>query len=371
MKLSLKFREETAHQNPLLRAKIPVTILGLPFISGVVAGDSPDLSFSLRSNFSAGPSLSLSYHPTLSPPSSAAPTTAAFPPFAVSIKSGVGVFGSPKESPLVFTAKFNLNFMNSPTFSLFIKPQFGNFSLFKEVNSGGDGRARVGGAGLGNGSVTDFGNGVDLGDGSRMGGVLKGLSRETSKGGILSGIFVAARTSMPVAKRAVVNFRWGVDFPDEGEGVKAGFPVLVMNKITLERVEGARKGVDEDEKRRIDEKKIGELELLKGMCGWMRREVEELHKENKEMRLALEGLRLNSGSATRSRGNEREKTGKKAVNAPSQSAEGLSEFERWRSNKNVGGNGRGRGDEFGDKEVNKASSELENELQKAIKAASA
>ncbi|KAK9716228.1 hypothetical protein RND81_06G219500 [Saponaria officinalis] len=373
MKLSLKFREETKHQNPLLRAKIPVSILGLPFLSGIVAGDSSDLSFSLRSNFSAGPSLSLSYHPTLSPPPSAV-SAAAFPPFSVSLKSGIGIFGSPKDSPLVFSANFNPNSLTTPTFSLFIKPQFGNFSLFKSVDSASEGPIRVGGYGLngdvGNGSVSDFGNGVDLGDGSKMGGVLKSLNMETSKGGILSGIFVAARTSMPVAKRALLNFRWGVDFPAENEGLKSGFPVLVMNKISLERIEDVKKSVEDEEKRRIVETKVGDLELLKGMCGWMRKEVEELHKENREMRLALEGLRAKPSPSSRNRGEEREKVGKKAVHSLSQNAEGMSGFERWRSNKNGGGNG-GGGEACGNKEVKSSSSELENELQKAIKAASA
>ncbi|XP_074300033.1 uncharacterized protein LOC141631022 [Silene latifolia] len=371
MKLSLKFREETKHQNPLIRAKIPVSILGLPFLSGIIAGDSSDLSFSLRSNFSTGPSLSLSYHPTLSPQSTI------FPPFSVSLKSGIGVFGSPKDSPLVFSASFNPNSIANPSFSLFIKPQFGNFSLFKSVDSAGCGGIRVDGhglnSGLGNGSVSDFVNGVDLGDGSGKlgnGSVLKGLKMETAKGGILSGIFVAARTSIPVAKRAVVNFRWGVDFPPENVGSKAGFPVLVLNKVSLERVDEGKEEKKRDEEAKA---KAGDLEVLKGMCGWMRREVEDLRKENREMRVALEGLRLKPGSLVKTRGEERGKGGKKVVHSPPPSVEGVSEFDRWRSNKSgsgKGGNGIGVGVGVGE-ECGNGVSELENELQKAIKAAAA
>ncbi|XAR70601.1 hypothetical protein NMG60_11027508 [Bertholletia excelsa] len=82
MKLSLKVQD--GHQDSqsdllhghrshekrplLLRAKVPVTVFGLPFLSSIAAGDPSDLSFSLRTNFPSGPSLKLSY----TPPSSTA-----------------------------------------------------------------------------------------------------------------------------------------------------------------------------------------------------------------------------------------------------------------------------------------------------------
>ncbi|KMT11685.1 hypothetical protein BVRB_5g106220 [Beta vulgaris subsp. vulgaris] len=366
MKLSLKFREETHHHNPLLRAKIPVTILGFPFLTGIVAGDSSDLSFSLRSNFSSGPSLSLSYHPTISPPSNY--------PFSLSLKSGIGLFGSPQNSPLTFTANFNPNSL-TPTFSLFIKPQFGNFSLFKSVSSSSSSPISLNGCPqngeLSSGSVSEFEvmDGPVDGSGGR-GKALewRDLKRNSS---ILSGILVAARTSVPLTKRAVVNFRWGVSFPPESGVLEAKpqFPVLVMNKISLERVDEVRK--EEDKKKRVEEAKAGDVELLKGMCSWMRREVEDLQRENREMKQILEVMRLKV-PASRGRGEERERevVGKKMMPLPS--SEGSSEFERWRSKKG-GGNGKSDVEENGHRESKKSQSrmsEVENELQKAIKAAS-
>ncbi|KNA25876.1 hypothetical protein SOVF_002490 [Spinacia oleracea] len=363
MKLSLKFREETRHQNPLLRAKVPVTVLGFPFLTGIVAGDSSDLSFSLRSNFSSGPSLSLSYHPTLSPPSHY--------PFSLSLKSGIGVFGSPQDSPITFSANFNPNSL-TPTFSLLIKPQLGNFSLFKSVSSDTSGSIKLGGGPrngeLSFGSASDFevrdDGSVDGSGGTGQGKSLvwRDLKRNSS---LLSGILVAARTSMPLTNRAVVNFRWGVSFPSAecGGGVseaKPQFPVLLMNKISLERVDGVKKD-KEDERKKVEEAKAGDFELLKGMCSWMRREVVDLQRENREMKQALEGMRF------KAQGREKEVVGKRMMPLPSTETSG--EFERWRSKK-AGGNGNANANGSGEEKSTSKMSEVENELQKAIKAAS-
>ncbi|KAL2901460.1 Prolyl endopeptidase-like [Bienertia sinuspersici] len=364
MKLSLRFREETRHQNPLLRAKIPVTILGFPFLTGIVAGDASDLSFSLRSNFSSGPSLSLSYHPTLSPPSIC--------PFSISLKSGIGLFGSPHNSPLTFAANFNPSSL-TPTFSLLIKPQFGNFSLFKSVSSSNSGSIKPDAVPqngeLSSGSVSEF----DIRDGLGYGSIerVKGLTWSNLKrdASILSGILVAARTSIPLTKKAVVNFRWGVSFPPES-GVskepKAQFPVLVMNKVSLEKVGEVKK--EESKKNKADEVKAGDVELLKGMCSWMRREVEDLQKENWEMKQTLEGMRLKVPVASKVRCEERERevAGKRVMPLPT-NGDGSSEFDKWRSKKG-GGNGNGNAEES--KKSQSRMSEVENELQKAIKAAS-
>lgn len=43
--------------------------------------------------------------------------------------------------------------------------------------------------------------------------------------------------------------------------------MFVVNKVLLERV---------DEVKKVEEAKTGDLEFLKGMCSWMRREVEDL-----------------------------------------------------------------------------------------------
>lgn len=168
---------------------------------------------------------------------------------------------------------------------------------------------------------------------------------------------------MPLTKRAMVNFRWGVKLPPEsnGNGSKTALPVLVVNKISVERVEEAKKL--EDEKKRVEGSKDGELEVLKGMCSWMRREVEDLQRENREMKHILEGMK-SQAPGSRARRDERESAGKRAL--PSPAFDGSNGFERWRSKKNGGSGGV---EENGSKESKKLS-EVESELQKAIKAAS-
>ncbi|KAK1408749.1 hypothetical protein QVD17_40774 [Tagetes erecta] len=52
MKASIKLRDE---QKPLFRAKIPLNILGLPFQSGIVAGESKELSLNLATYFESAP----------------------------------------------------------------------------------------------------------------------------------------------------------------------------------------------------------------------------------------------------------------------------------------------------------------------------
>ncbi|KAL0014291.1 hypothetical protein SO802_001360 [Lithocarpus litseifolius] len=60
MKASLKFHED---QKPLLRAKVPLSILGLPFQSGVIAGESKELTLNLGTFSESGPSIKIAYHP--------------------------------------------------------------------------------------------------------------------------------------------------------------------------------------------------------------------------------------------------------------------------------------------------------------------
>lgn len=250
-----------------------------------------------------------------------------------------------------------------------MKPQFGNFSLFKSVSSSSLSPVQVNGqspnGNLLNGSVSDFETSNGFGNGSvrpEKPLVWRDLKSGSSYREILSGILVAARTSMPLTKRAAVNFRWGVKLPPEGgtHGSKTPLPVLVVNKISLERVEEAKKV---EPKKKDEEGKAGELEVLNGMCCWMRREMEELQKENRQMKQVLETMR---SQPPRSRGcrDEREAVGKRAL--PSPTVEALGEFDKWRSKKSGGNGGVDENGNRGSKKL----SEVESELQKAIKAAS-
>ncbi|XP_019198542.1 PREDICTED: E3 ubiquitin-protein ligase At1g63170-like [Ipomoea nil] len=79
MKASIKFRED---QKPLLRAKVPISILSFPFQLGIAAGESKELSLSLGTFFDAGPSIKFSYRPNDSQK-----------PFSFVPKTGLGNYG--------------------------------------------------------------------------------------------------------------------------------------------------------------------------------------------------------------------------------------------------------------------------------------
>ncbi|XP_060213300.1 uncharacterized protein LOC132640635 [Lycium barbarum] len=359
MKLSLKLQEQPQslnnHQkqpqsNPLLiRAKIPISIFNLPFLScfSTTTHHPSDLSLSLATCFPSGPTLKLAYstNPT-TPPN---PTTPTALPLTLTLKSGIGVFGSTKNSPLVISANFNFSPVQpyqNPTFTLLFKPQLGSFSLRKSTTS----------------DLNCGSSGVDKqnGDGNSLGFVplerpmsFKDFSMEDyAKDSVFKGIAVMAKTEMPLTKRVMMDCRWGVNFPKD---LGNRMPFLNVNKIGIKRV---------DEVKEVKEKKddsLGDTELLKGMCFWMKKELEMLQRENREMKHRLD--EMNMGNVARKNVNEGEFLG-------GQVAENSGGFEQWRNKKNSGG-------ENGKKEVKKntasngnRASDVESELQKAIKAAS-
>ncbi|PON57094.1 hypothetical protein PanWU01x14_176840 [Parasponia andersonii] len=404
MKLSLKLPEDQWHHNrhdqtfyhpnpPLLKAKIPISIFNQPFLTSIyttptattTTSPASHLSFSLSSDFDSGPSLRFSY----------SPTSTTSPPFSLSLKSGLGLFGSANHSPLVFKAHFSFSSTN-PTFSLHFKPQFGNFSLKKTTfsnpngdlvsGSGSDRGVRLDSGsrsdnGLGNGFVPEGSsawqelklepcsgkNGVADGDCkvggfgvcSNGGGERALAWKDSEKDGFLSGITVMARTVLPVTKRVAVNMKWGVNFPSN---LGSKMPYLTLNKIGIERVE-EEKEEKKKKKKTSDESSVSDLELLKGMCFWMRRDLELLEKENREMKQSLEQMKSGvSGKRFRSGSDN----GGKIIQLPS--GENSSEFERWKNKKTVKEEN-GRRDSK--KSATSETSDLESELQKAIKAASA
>lgn len=194
MKASLQILDSEAgddNRRLLLRTKIPVSALGLPFSIAATAGTrSSDLSFRLASSSSGGPTLSLSYHPTSSSS-----------PFSFSLKSGVGTFGSPADSPLVLSARFDLARPGSaPVFSLHLRPRFGHFSLKRFVLSSSPSQN------------------VDAG----------------GDDGLISGVSALAQSEVPVGKSAAVRLRWAVNFPTD---MDKGVPFLTLDKLSVERVE--------------------------------------------------------------------------------------------------------------------------------------
>lgn len=121
MKASVKYRDD---QNPLIRAKVPVSVLGLPFLSSVAAGDTKELTLSLSTFFESGPSLKLSYHPN--DPAN---------PFTFVLKTGVGALGSPLGAAMTVSTEFSLLGRGTPAFFLRFKPRLGDFSLRKSAAS--------------------------------------------------------------------------------------------------------------------------------------------------------------------------------------------------------------------------------------------
>ena len=122
MKASIKFRED---QKPFVRAKIPISILGLPFFSGVSAGESRELRLDLATAFDSGPSFRVSYRPNDS-----------WNPFSLVVKTGTGPFGSPFGAPMAMAAEFSLLGRGSgPSFSILFKPRLGDFSIKKATGS--------------------------------------------------------------------------------------------------------------------------------------------------------------------------------------------------------------------------------------------
>ncbi|KAJ8534167.1 hypothetical protein K7X08_007491 [Anisodus acutangulus] len=277
MKASIKFREE---QKPLVRAKVPLSILKFPLQSGIIAGESKELSLSLGTLFESGPTFKVAYHPNDS-----------INPFSFVFKTGIGHFGSPVSSPFTMSAEFNLVGNQNPSFFIHFKPHFGDFcvkkshsssTLTKSLGSNFETPAAI--------LKTDF-----------LGG---GLPAESAVAGavdnLFSGAVVSARTSFPVRNRAVVNFRWGLRFPavpqaaEDSDTVilgKSNFPLpagisfrqcplLVMNKIGIEHVakDDSKKG------------KTGNADKAQA-CLDVKQLLETIQTENGLLRNALNDLR--------------------------------------------------------------------------------
>lgn len=355
MKLSLKLQEQSQIQNHqkqsqthplLLRAKIPISIFNLPFLSclSTTTTHPSDLCLSLATSFPSGPTLKLAYS-TASTPTTA---TSIAPPVTLALKSGIGVFGSPKNSPLVISANFSFSPLSpnqNPTFTLLFKPQLGSFSLRKSTTS--DPNSNSSAVGKQNGDGNSFGF-VPL---ERPSSFKEFSMEDYAKDSIFKGIAVMAKTEMPLTKTVMMDCRWGVNFPKD---LGSRMPFLSVNKIGIKRVEEVK-----EVKQKKDENS-GETELLKGMCFWMKKELEMLQRENREMKHRLEEMKM--GNAVRKGIGEAEFVGVQVI-------ENSGGFEQWRNKRNSGG-------ENAKKEVKKnasngnRASDVENELQKAIRAAS-
>ncbi|CAH2063739.1 unnamed protein product, partial [Thlaspi arvense] len=288
MKASMKFRED---QKPLFRAKVPLSILGLPFQSGIVAGESKELSLNLSTFFESGPSLKVAYRPNDS-----------WNPFSLIVKTGTGSFGSPVSSSMHMSAEFNLLGKGNPSFMLHFKPQFGDFSIKKSHSSSGFDGSLIKSM---NGSVSEEDSSIEVVDSPAVNGCCGGGFRKltvlpsTSAGdiaGLLTGVEVSARTSLPVRGRAVVNCRWGVRVPteirrdlDPSAAISLRrFPFLVLNKIGIEHMDGS---YAKETKSTSDPGKVSGLPKASDDVAKMCLAVEELRSENRQLKNAVEDLR--------------------------------------------------------------------------------
>uniref|UniRef100_A0A6V7QRX6 Uncharacterized protein n=1 Tax=Ananas comosus var. bracteatus TaxID=296719 RepID=A0A6V7QRX6_ANACO len=118
MKASIKFREE---KNPLVRTKVPISVLGLPLVSGLAVGDTGELRVDLATAFDFGPSLRVSYRPT-----------DPWRPFSLVLKTRPSA-----AAPMAMTAEFSPLGRGGagPSFSVLFKPRFGDFAITKSFRS--------------------------------------------------------------------------------------------------------------------------------------------------------------------------------------------------------------------------------------------
>lgn len=279
MKASLKFREE--HKKPLFRAKVPLSILGKPFQSGIVAGESKELTLNLSTFFESGPSLKVAYRPNDSKN-----------PFSLIVKTGTGPFGSPLKSSMLMSCEFSVpGRTGSPLFMLHFKPRFGDFTFKKTQSSIFDGK--------GFGSLNTQNDAVELENGTVETPLMEsakvsilGDGASGAVAGMFSGVEVAARTTLPVRGRAAVKFRWGVRVPSEFKGNNAfqKIPFLVMDKIGVEHMMecgDSKKGKgDAGEKPRVP----ASADVAEA-CFAVKRQMEVLQAENGLLRNAVEDLR--------------------------------------------------------------------------------
>lgn len=297
MKASVKFRDD---QKPLFRAKVPLNILGIPFQSGIVAGESKELTLNLGTFFASGPSLRIAYRPNDK-----------WNPFSFIVKTGTGPFGSPTSSAMLMSAEFNLLSRGNPSFMLHFKPQFGDFSIKKSQTSNLDKLVRSE-----NGVVAENDGSVEAGDtpvayGAFTGKRISVLPAENPGSGAIAGLFaateVAARTTLPVRGHAVLNFRWGVRVPSE---LKSGgnpmntialqkIPFLVLNKIGIEHV------YSEDSKTTAKGGPQSGLTFpgnadVAEACFSLKRQMEVLQDDNRLLRKSVDDLRQEIAGGVRS-----------------------------------------------------------------------
>nr|DAD42209.1 TPA_asm: hypothetical protein HUJ06_000439 [Nelumbo nucifera] len=310
MKASLKFRED---QKPLFRAKVPLSVLGLPFQSSISAGDSKELCLNLGTLFERGPSFRIAYRPNDS-----------WNPFSIVVKTGIGSFGSPISAPMTMSAEFNLLGHGNPSFYIQFKPRIGDFSIKKSTSShislssqpsvfgskikpnGMNVDSEVEDSGLGgevpiaNGTYRPE-NGVFFH--KKINGLLPETHATNAIDGLFSGLEFSASTVLPVRNRALLKFRAAfiedgiASFTDRISLRK--FPFLAMKKISIEHVA-------EDDRKNATKWGPGSLFQANAdvteSCFTIKRQLEVMQAENRSLRKAIEDLLSEVGAGKQAPG---------------------------------------------------------------------
>ncbi|WOK98114.1 hypothetical protein Cni_G06824 [Canna indica] len=279
MKASLQLRDD---RSPLVRAKLPLTALGLPFLSAFSAGDPSDLRVDLSTASHAGPVVRLSYRPN-----------DLRSPFSLALKMGIGDLGSPFAAPMTMCVEFSpLARGGGPFFSIVFKPRLGDFSLKKSIRSGSGPPTPLGN----HGSIATE-NGFH--DGKKANGIVPTVALDGGAQRLLSGAELRASSILPLRRGTALRFRWGVrlplelgtpfnDYPKSGDRMSfRRLPQLVMSKISIEHMiedDKVRKQKNDATSREAGE--VAEwssaklqLEALRAENVIMRRDVRELCDE--------------------------------------------------------------------------------------------
>ncbi|XP_008461888.2 uncharacterized protein LOC103500380 [Cucumis melo] len=286
MKASIIFRED---QNLTFTAKIPLCFFGLPFRSAIYLPDSDNLSFTFATFFRSGPSFNLSYRPNH-----------ALNPFSLALKAGIGLFGSPIDSPMTFAAEFNLPGNQPPRFFLHFRPQLGDFTLRRSVQSGiaifnfpyrnlisqVDDDASA----LSRGKSIDGPETPDLGLGNP---VLSSQRTDCSEvfnrvDDVFSTMEINARSTFKVGDSTAVKFRWSMWFPTsmKKDEFTAKAPLSKMPYLALGKIKIERAAASEGERESNGAGGAGEfsgmkkhLEDLWKESRWLKKNVEQLQSE--------------------------------------------------------------------------------------------
>lgn len=125
MKASLKLRGgDGLPKKPLLKAKLPLCLLGCPTFAGITVGNREELALRFGTSQEAGPCVEIGYRPN-------EPDR----PFALVMKTGFGPWGSSTTAAVVMAAEFNLSTPSTPSFRLWVKPHIGDFSFRRDFRS--------------------------------------------------------------------------------------------------------------------------------------------------------------------------------------------------------------------------------------------